>query len=73
MSLVVSRYLGHIYKKPKGFIMKRYNKRDDAYLADCKGAKKVLKMLSEWFADYKEKATNSALKMMSPLQYRSAN
>ncbi len=48
-------------------------KRDYAYLADCKDAKTVLKMLPEWFADYNEIAPHSALKMMSPLQYRSAN
>lgn len=48
-------------------------KRDYAYLADCKDAKTVLKLLPEWFADYNGVAPHSALNMMSPLEYRSVN
>lgn len=45
-------------------------KRDYAYLADCRDAKTVLKMLPDWFADYNQVAPHSALNMMSPVQYR---
>lgn len=48
-------------------------KRDYAYMADCKDAKTVLKMLPEWFADYNNIAPHSALKMMSPIEFRKTN
>lgn len=48
-------------------------KRDYAYMADCKDAETVLKMLPDWFADYNQVAPHSALSMMSPLEYLRAN
>jgi len=48
-------------------------KRDYVYLADCKDAKTVLKLLPEWFADYNNVAPHSALNMMSPSQFKAIN
>lgn len=48
-------------------------KRDYVYLADCKDAETVLKLLPEWFADYNNVAPHSALNMMSPSQFKAIN
>lgn len=48
-------------------------KRDYVYLADCKDAETVLKLLPEWFADYNNVAPHSALNMMSPAQFKAIN
>jgi putative transposase len=45
-------------------------KRDYVYQSDCESAEVVLKLLSEWFADYNHIAPHSALGMQSPVEYK---
>lgn len=45
-------------------------KRDYVYQTDCDSAETVIKLLSEWFADYNNVAPHSALGMRSPVEYK---
>lgn len=45
-------------------------KRDYVYQADCDSAESVLKLLPQWFADYNNVASHSALGMKSPVEYK---
>ena len=45
-------------------------KRDYVYVSDCYDAQTVLELIPEWIADYNESAPHSALKMMSPKQFK---
>lgn len=45
-------------------------KRDYVYVSDLWTAESVLRQVPGWFADYNENHPHSALKFMSPLEYR---
>lgn len=45
-------------------------KRDYVYVSDLWTAASVLRQVPEWFADYNENHPHSALRFMSPIEYR---
>ena len=47
-------------------------KRDYVYVNDCESSERILSFLPNWIFDYNNVAPHSALKMMSPVEFKKA-